>query len=266
MNNQVSVPYSIVVPARNEEKTIEEVLHDVRDMTDDLIVVDGHSSDRTVAIAKEYRATVVQDNDRGKGDAVRVGLAVARHPITVFIDADGSHDAKDIPRLVAPIAADEADLVMGSRMLGGSEELFGSILEIIRLMGSLVISLTINYRYGVRLTDYQNGFRAIRTQVGRTVGLTSNITTIEQEMAMKCLRFGYRVVEIPAHECRRKGGVSKINVMRVAHIYIWNLIRCLVASRKVRPKNVPEMHCSTSGSHLPSHSQSRSQSSSSTHE
>ena len=90
--NQISSLYSIVIPARNEEETIGGVLLGVRDMTDDLIVVDGHSTDRTIAIAREYNAKVVQDNGRGKGDAVRVGLATARHPITVFIDADGSHD------------------------------------------------------------------------------------------------------------------------------------------------------------------------------
>ena len=147
-----------------------------------------------MAIAKEYGAKVVQDNGMGKGDAVRVGIANVRHPITVFIDADGSHEPKDIPKLVAPIATDEADLVMGSRMLGGSDELFGSIHEVIRLMGSLVISLSINYRFGLRLTDYQNGFRAIRTEVARSIGLASNITTIEQEMAIKSLRHCYRVM------------------------------------------------------------------------
>jgi dolichol-phosphate hexosyltransferase len=236
MVNQVSSSYTVVVPARNEEDTIGEVLRSLSGMTDDLIVIDGRSSDRTMAIAKEYGARVIQDNGRGKGDAVRVGLANARHPITVFIDADGSHDPRDIPMLVGPIATGEADLVMGSRMLGGSEELFGSISEIIRLMGSLVISLSINYRFGVRLTDYQNGFRAIRTDVGRAICLTSNITTIEQEMAMKCLRYAYRVIERPAHEYRRKGGVSKINVMRVAHIYVWNLIWGIIRPRGIQPQ------------------------------
>ena len=238
MINQISSRYTIIVPAKNEEETISEVLRGLCSMTDDLIIVDGHSSDRTVAIAKEYSVRVIQDNGRGKGDAVRVGLANARYPISVFIDADGSHDPRDIPTLVSPIAAGEADLVMGSRMLGGSEELFGSVSEIIRLMGSLAISLSINYRFGVRLTDYQNGFRAIRTEVGLRIGLTSDITTIEQEMAMKCLTYGYRVIEQPAHEYRRKGGVSKINVMQVAHIYVWNLVRGLVMPRRITSKAI----------------------------
>lgn len=226
------IPYSVVVPARNEEGTIGEVLRSVRSLTDDLIVVDGHSTDGTAAVARQHGARVINDNGRGKGDAVRLGLEHARYPITVFIDADGSHDAEDIPKLVAPIAAGDAELVMGSRMLGGSEELFGSISEVTRLMGSLVISLSINYRFGVRLTDYQNGFRAIRTDVGRLIGLQSDLTTIEQEMAMKCLACGYRVIERPTHEYARKGGVSKINVMRVAHVYIWSLVRGLMTRRR----------------------------------
>lgn len=246
MIDRGSISFSIVVPARNEEETIGEVLHSVRDMTDDLIVVDGHSTDKTVAIALEYEARVVKDHGRGKGDAVRVGFEAARHPITVFIDADGSHDPKDIPKLVTPIIAGEADLVIGSRMLGGSEELYGSISEVIRLIGSLVISLSINYRFGLRLTDYQNGFRAIRTEVGRRIGLTSNITTIEQEMAMKCLRYGYRVTELPAHEYCRKGGVSKIKVMRVAHIYVWNLICGLVWPRRTRTVKTVSPVCTSS--------------------
>jgi len=234
IKDQMLSSYSIVVPARNEAETIGDVLEVVRHMTDDLIVVDGHSSDETAVIARRYGARVVEDNGRGKGDAVRVGLAHARYPITVLIDADGSHEPKDIPALVAPIVAGEADLVMASRMLGGSEELFGSLFEVGRLMGSLVISLSINYRYGVRLTDYQNGFRAIRTEVGRTIGLTSDITTIEQEMAIKCLKQGYRVIERPSHEYRRKGGVSKINIWQVGHRHVLHLVRELIGWRHVK--------------------------------
>lgn len=232
MINQKVAHFSIVVPALNEEETIGEVLRSIRHMTDDLIVVDGHSTDRTASIAHANGARVIFDNGRGKGDAVRVALKAVRHPITIFIDADGSHAPKDIPKLIAPIASDEADLVMGSRMLGGSEELYGSFSEILRLVGSLIITLSINYRFGLRLTDYQNGFRAIRTDIGNKLGLTSNTTTIEQEMAMKCLKYGCRVTERPAHEYRRKGGVSKINVIKVVHLYIWNLIAGLTGTKQ----------------------------------
>jgi dolichol-phosphate mannosyltransferase len=235
MTIDAGAPFSIVVAALNEAETIGEVLSQICGLTDDLIVVDGHSTDGTPDIARRYGARVLVDNGRGKGDAVRVGIEAARRPIVVFIDADGSHDPNDIPRLTAPIAAGDADLVIGSRMLGGSDELFGSIPEAVRMVGSLIISLTINWRYGVRLTDYQNGFRAIRTDVARAIGLTSTITTIEQEMAMKCLRYGYRVAECPAHEYRRKGGVSKISVLRRTPEYVWNLLCGIAVPRKAVP-------------------------------
>jgi dolichol-phosphate mannosyltransferase len=224
--------YTIVIPARDEELTILDVIVGVRELTDDLIVVDGHSSDRTREISEAAGARVVLDNRRGKGDAIRVGLEAARYPITVFIDADGSHDPKDIPELVQPILAGEADLVVASRMRGGSDELYGSFSEIVRLLGSLTISLAINYRYGVRMTDYQNGFRAISTEVGRAIGTTANDTTIEQEMAMLCLNHGYRIAEVPSHEYRRKGGASKINVPRMAHKYVLSMLK-----GTLRPRN-----------------------------
>ena len=228
-------PFSIVMAAKNEEATIAAVLRGLHGMSDDIIVVDGHSTDSTAELARAAGARVIQDTGRGKGEAVRVGIHAALHPVLVFIDADGSHDPADIPKLLAPIHRGEADLVIGSRMLGGSDELFGSLPEVIRALGSMIISLCINYRYGVMLTDYQNGFRAIRTDVARSIGLTSDITTIEQEMAMKCMRHGFSVAECAAHEYRRRGGVSKINVLKWAPLYVWNLLWG-IAQPRVAPR------------------------------
>jgi len=238
MTTKSRIPFSIVVPTRNEEETLGEVLAHTQDMTDDLIVVDGHSTDKTVAIAKAYGARVLQDHGRGKGDALRVGLEQVRHSIVVFMDADGSHDPQDIPKLVAPITAGDADLVIGSRMLGGSEEMYGTLAELVRMIGGITITLVINFRFGARFTDYQNGFRAIRTDVARTIELTSNLSTIEQEMAMKCLRYGYRIEERAAHEHRRKGGESKIEVIPLAPRYLWNLISELIRPRTARVPSV----------------------------
>ena len=215
---------SIIVPTKNEEKTLGDILNKTKDMTDDLLVIDGHSTDNTINVAKNMGIKTILDNGLGKGDALRLGLALVKYPITVFIDADGSHDPTDIPKLIAPLLEDRADLVIGSRMLGGSDELFSDLKGVIRLAGSIIISLSINYRYGQRLTDYQNGLRAIKTEVGKSLGLKSNITTIEQEMAMKCLKYQYRIIEVPTHEYIRKAGDSKINVLKVAHKYVWSLL------------------------------------------
>ncbi len=94
---------------------------------------------------------------RGKGAAIRRGIQEATGDILVFVDADGSHDPADVPTLVEPIIAGRADHVSGSRMLGGSDELHATIQQFVRLFGNQVITLTINYTLGVRLTDCQNG-------------------------------------------------------------------------------------------------------------
>src|SRR6185503_8961406 len=124
---------------------------------------------------------------------VRIAIREATGDIVVLIDADGSHDPADIPRLIAPIKAGEFDLVIGSRGKGGSDELHGTIDQFIRYLGSQFIMLVIHYRWNVRLTDSQNGFRAIRRDVALKLNLTSDLTTIEQEMLMKALKHGYRV-------------------------------------------------------------------------
>jgi dolichol-phosphate mannosyltransferase len=216
---------TIVVPAKNEEATLARVLAELRADYDDILVVDGHSTDRTVEIATAAGTRVISDNGLGKGDAVRCAIAHLSRDITVFFDADGSHVSADIAHVLAPLLSGEADLVIASRMRGGSDELFSSPSEALRLMGSTVITQFINTRFRVRLTDYQNGFRAIRTDVLRSLGLRSNITTVEQEMAMLALKRGLRVTEIPSHEFARQGGVSKINVLRVWHKYVWQMFR-----------------------------------------
>ncbi|MFQ5963084.1 MAG: glycosyltransferase family 2 protein [Candidatus Scalinduaceae bacterium] len=213
---------SIVIPTKNEEKTIGEVINTVKSYGDEILVVDGHSTDLTREIAEEQGAKVVLDNGKGKGDGIRVAIEKVSGSIIVFIDADGSHDPQDIPKLLAPILEGNADLVMGSRMTGGSDELHGSIGEVARLLGSVIITLGINYRYGVRLTDYQNGFRAIKTSVARAIGLKEDITTIEQEMAIKCLKKGFAVTEVPTHEYKRKYGDSRINLRKVWYRYIYS--------------------------------------------
>jgi glycosyltransferase involved in cell wall biosynthesis len=219
---------SLVIPARNEERCIAEVIEKSLPFVDEIVVVDGHSADRTVEIAESYGVRVVKDNKRGKGEAIRVGAVSVSHPIVVFMDADGSHDPADIPSLVEPILADQADLVIGSRATGGSDELHGDVDKLFRMMGCDIILIGINKRWKQNLTESQNGFRAIRTDVIRSLNLKENITTIEQEMLMKTLRRGYAVTEVPTHEYSRKYGESSIKLHKVWFRYIYSFIKNLI--------------------------------------
>jgi dolichol-phosphate mannosyltransferase len=227
MNDAARPGVTVVIPARNEEPTLKMIIDKARPFADEIVVVDGHSRDRTAEVAREAGAVVVQDNKRGKGDAIRVGAKAATHEIVVFMDADGSHDAADIPKLVAPIREDGADLVIGSRGRGGSDELHGDIEKLLRLVGSDIILIGINWRFKANLTDSQNGFRAIRRDVILDLGLVEDITTIEQEMTIKALKKGYTVAEVPAHEYARITGESTIKLRRVWFRYVYSFLKYL---------------------------------------
>lgn len=215
---------TVVIPSKNEAGLIGEIVDAVRPYGE-VLVVDGHSTDGTREIAQAHGARVVIDAGRGKGQAIRQALREATTEIVVFIDADGSHEPKDIPALVQPIAAGQADLVIASRGKGGSDELHGTIGQFIRYVGSQLIMLAINYRWGVRLSDSQNGFRAIRRDVGLALNLQSNLTTIEQEMLMRALKLGYRVTEVASHEYERRWGTSKVVVWKLWWAYLWSFWR-----------------------------------------
>ena len=216
---------TVVIPTRDEEGLIGEIVDAVRPHADEVLVVDGHSRDKTREIAAARGARVVLDHRKGKGEALRLSITEATGDIVVFIDADGSHDPHDIPALVDPIKAGNADMVIASRGRGGSDELHGTIEQFIRYVGSQLIMLAINYRWNVRLTDSQNGFRAIRRDVAGQLDLQSNLTTIEQEMLMKALKKGFRVSEIASHEYERKWGTSKVVVWKLWFAYLWSFAR-----------------------------------------
>ena len=218
---------SAVVPTLNEETTVARIIEGCKPHVDEIIVVDGHSNDETRQIAEGLGVKVIQDHGKGKGEAIRHAIKYIAGDIIVFIDADGSHDPDDIPRLIQPIIEDEADHVSGSRLIGGSSELHGGFDECFRLMGSSFVTACINWKFKVRLSESQNGFRAIKTDVIKQLGLRENITTIEQEMIMKTLKKGFRMAEVPSHENARSAGYSKISLRKVWFRYIYTVAKYL---------------------------------------
>ncbi len=226
-----------IIPARNEAATIATVVRAVQQYVKCVIVVEGGSTDDTARRAAAAGAQLVCDQGLGKGAAMRLAVAQVQTPYCVFVDADGSHDAIDIPLLLAPLRNDEADQVNGSRMLGGSDELHGGGDEFLRLSGSAFITFLMNLRYGSRLSDCQNGFRAIRTNLFRSLDLKSRHITIEMEMVMASLAAGARIKEVPTRERRRAAGYSKFSLARPG-IWLtvgWVLIRGLCRRRSISP-------------------------------
>ncbi len=222
------VPVSIVIPALDEEATIADVVRSALVHGGEVLVMDGGSRDRTRAEAETAGARVVFDGGGGKGAAIRAAAREASGEIIVFMDADGSHDAADIPKLILPIAEGRADHVSGSRLLGGSSELHGGFDEFLRLAGSAFITACINRKFRVRLSDSQNGFRAIRRDLLSRMRLTSKGTTIEQEMIARTLKLGGRMAEVPSHEGPRKAGSSHIDPVLDAPKYLLSLLKDVI--------------------------------------
>ena len=218
---------TVVIPAKDEAPTIGDIVAQALEHAAEVVVIDGSSSDATARLAAESGARVLTDAGRGKGLAMRDARGHIDTELTVFMDADGSHDAEDIPKLVAPILRGDADHVSGSRLLGGSSELHGGFDEWARLAGSSFITACINRRYGVRRSDSQNGFRALRTEVLKNLKLRSRHTTIEQEMIVETLRTGRRMAEVPTHEYPRRAGESHISVWRDGPGYVLSLMRLM---------------------------------------
>jgi glycosyltransferase involved in cell wall biosynthesis len=227
VTQHVATDVSVVIAAKQEAASIAGVIDRSRRYAGHVFVVVGHSTDGTPERAAKCGATVLYDAGRGKGEAIRRAIPHIRTPITVFLDADGSHDPEDIPLLVEPILANQADHVTASRLRGGSSELHGGFDEFFRLAGSSFITACINWRFDCRLSDSQNGFRAFRTSVLQQLDLREDSTTIEQEMIIKTLRQGWRMAEVPSHEHRRLHGTSHIRVWRSAPRYGLSLVKYL---------------------------------------
>jgi dolichol-phosphate mannosyltransferase len=220
---------TIVILARDEEHTIAEAVTNASGWCREVLVMDGCSSDGTEAAARKAGARVVKDDGRGKGAAIRQSLGLVETEFVVFMDADGSHDAHDTPKLVAPLVDGTADLCVGSRFAGGSDELSVSIAQLIRTIGNILMNIAINNRWNVELTDTLNGFRAVRRDAALRVGLKENSHTIEQEMVMKILRHGMKVVNAPTHEYKRRFGESHISIWREWPRFVWCVIENVMA-------------------------------------
>lgn len=217
----------VVVPAKNEARNLEVLFRRYRDsgLPYELVVVDGQSTDDTHAVASAHGVRVIADSGKGKGAAIRLAIQHLPADVLVFLDADNSHDCGEIPRLVQPILDGVADHVSGSRILGGSDEMFGDFNNFLRAVGNYVIATGISIRFHQRVSDAENGFRAIRTTVARSLRLRENIHTIEQEMIIKTLRKGYRLVEVPTHEYHRLHGGSSIRLRRMAWRFVYSWLR-----------------------------------------
>jgi glycosyltransferase involved in cell wall biosynthesis len=194
---------SVVIAAYNEAATIAEVIGrvDALELETEIVVVDDGSSDDTFAIVEGVRAELESvtllrhERNRGKGAAVRTGIAATAGDVVIIQDADLEYDPADIPRVLAPILDGHADAVFGTRLRGGQPQrahLFW------HYAGNRFLSLTTNVLYNTTISDMEVGYKAFRGDLVRGLELVSEDFRIEPELAAKTLRIpGIRLYEVP---------------------------------------------------------------------
>ena len=197
---------AVVIPALDEEQAIGGVIGEIdRDVVSEIIVGDNNSSDRTPEIAAALGARVIRVMDRGYGAACAGALAHLSPDIdvVVFVDADGSDDLSEMPRLIEPIRRGEADLVIGARVPDR-----GALTPQQRF-GNWLATRLISLLYGHRYTDL-GPFRAIRREVLDDMNMRDRRYGWTVEMQIRALQLGVRVLEVPVRY-RRRVGRSKIS-------------------------------------------------------
>jgi glycosyltransferase involved in cell wall biosynthesis len=224
-DSHLTLSISVVIPTMNEARNIGWVLDHLDPIVDEVIVVDGLSTDDTVAIARSVRPDVliIEHPVRGKGEAVRAGLAAATGDLVVMLDADGSMDPAEIRGFVEALAGG-ADLVKGSRFMpgGGTTDM-----TLLRRIGNAALLTLTNALLGTSYTELCYGYMGFRRSRLHELGLRRPGFEIETEIVVKSHRAGFQVVEIPSFESPRRYGESNLNTFSDG----WRILRTLLSER-----------------------------------
>jgi glycosyltransferase involved in cell wall biosynthesis len=223
------VKVSLIVPAYNEARTIDEVLKRVAllEFEKQVIVVDDGSSDGTGDRAARHEGVLVlRQPNRGKGAAIRAAIPHVDGDIVVIQDADMEYDPAEVPRLIEPIESGVADVVYGSRLSGGRPQrayLFW------HLLGNRFLSLVTCILFNTTLSDMETGYKAFRTEVLRSLDLREDDFGIEPEITGRICKQKLRIYELPISYYGRTYEEGKNITWRDGFKALWVLVRVRVS-------------------------------------
>jgi glycosyltransferase involved in cell wall biosynthesis len=223
------VTLSVIVPAYNEEGTVEQIVRRLRDLPLrlEVIAVNDASKDGTAAVLDRLAAGgVVQrvihhPENRGKGAALRSGIAAATGEVVVVQDADLEYDPSDLPRLLEPIRAGRADAVYGSRFQGGPHR----VLFFWHSIGNRLLTLVSNMFTNLNLTDMETCYKLVRRDLLQRLPLTSNRFGFEVEITARLAQAGARIWELPITYSGRTYAEGKKITWRDGLAALWHILR-----------------------------------------
>ncbi len=217
---------TVVLPVLNEAKNLPAVFETLPSWVDEVVLVDGRSTDSTIDVARELRpdVRVVLQGGVGKGDALTAGFAAATGDIIVAIDGDGSTDGNEIIRFVSVLLSG-ADFAKGSRFnsAGGSDDITP-----VRRYGNKFLNVTVNRLFGTSFSDLCYGYNAFWAHHLPKLDLDSPGFEIETLMSIRAAEAGLQIYEVPSHERLRKHGASNLHAIKDG----WRILR-LIAKEKL---------------------------------
>jgi glycosyltransferase involved in cell wall biosynthesis len=227
--SQEKLPVSIVIPARNEAKNLYHFLPSIPAGIGEIILVDGHSTDDTIAVAQSLcpDIRIIRQVGKGKGDAMRAGFAACTQDIVVMLDSDGSADPEEILRFVEALVQG-CDFAKGSRFIkgGGSTDI-----TLLRRLGNYALCGLVNLLFRERFSDLCYGYNAFRRNCLDHIVLDCTGFEIEAQLCLRVQKAGLKIVEVPSMESQRIHGQSNLRTFRDG----WRILKVILHEWRNRP-------------------------------